>query len=301
MEFWGVEVKAGQPLKVSPGDDKMIHLSQASLGESKKEGGNEFIPIHVKIDDQKLVLGTLSPANFPQIAFDLVFEKEFELSHNWKHGSVYFCGYQADSPSEMSDFGSSDEEEEEEDELDLPITNAPNGRVLPNAVKAKPETSNAAAKPKVKVVEPKKDEISEDGSDSDDSDDIMDSASEDDSSDSEDGSDDEDDSDDEEEETPKKVASGKKRTPESASETPVTAKKAKLATPQKTDGKKSGGHTATPYPSKQAGKTPAAASSEKSKAKSPKSAGSVSCKTCSKTFGSETGLLSHTKAKHEGK
>lgn len=68
---------------------------QASLGESKNSKGNEFVPLHVKLGDQKLVLGTLSTENFPQLSLDLVFEKEFELSHNWKSGSVYFCGYKS--------------------------------------------------------------------------------------------------------------------------------------------------------------------------------------------------------------
>lgn len=132
----GVEVKAGQPLKVQPGEDKIIHLSQvrvialvlyvfcellymasnsftcagsawnaflfffqASLGESKNKG-SESIPLFLKFGDQKLVLGTLSTENFPQLSFDLVFEKEFELSHNWKHGSVYFIGYKAITPEE---------------------------------------------------------------------------------------------------------------------------------------------------------------------------------------------------------
>lgn len=45
------------------------------------------------------------------------------------------------------------------------------------------------------------------------------------------------------------------------------------------DGKK-GGHTATPHPAKQSGKTPA--SGDKSKQQTPKSAGSVACKSCSK-------------------
>lgn len=49
----------------------------------------------MKVDEQKLVLGTLSHDKFPQISFDLVFEKKFELSHNWKNGSVYFAGYRA--------------------------------------------------------------------------------------------------------------------------------------------------------------------------------------------------------------
>nr|XP_023923893.1 histone deacetylase HDT1-like [Quercus suber] len=103
--------------------------------------------------------------------------------------------------------------------------------------------------------------------------------------------------DDEPKETPKNVESSKKRPSESATKTAVPAKKAKVATAQKTDGKKVGGHT-TPHPSKKAAKTPT--TSEQSKQKSPKSGGSFSCQTCSKTFGSEVGLQSHTMAKHAG-
>ncbi|XP_043724568.1 histone deacetylase HDT1-like [Telopea speciosissima] len=93
MEFWGVEVKSGEAFKVNPGDDKILHLSQASLGEVKKDKGNESVPLYVNVGGQKLVIGTLFPEKCTQISFDLVFEKEFELSHNWKNGSVYFIGY----------------------------------------------------------------------------------------------------------------------------------------------------------------------------------------------------------------
>lgn len=68
---------------------------QASLGEIKKDKANESICIFVNIDGKKLVLGTLSPEKLPQQVFDLVFDKEFQLSHNWKNGSVYFYGYMA--------------------------------------------------------------------------------------------------------------------------------------------------------------------------------------------------------------
>ncbi|MCE3050822.1 hypothetical protein HAX54_048248 [Datura stramonium] len=57
------EVKSGQPLSVQPGDDMILHLSQ------------------------KLVLGTLSSDKLPQQQFDLVFDRDFELSHNWKNES----------------------------------------------------------------------------------------------------------------------------------------------------------------------------------------------------------------------
>lgn len=68
---------------------------QATLGELKKDKANEHVTLFVKINGQKLVLGILSAEKFPQISFDLVFEKEFELSHNGKNGSIYCLGYQA--------------------------------------------------------------------------------------------------------------------------------------------------------------------------------------------------------------
>ncbi|XP_059430599.1 histone deacetylase HDT1-like [Corylus avellana] len=289
MEFWGVEVKAGQPLKVKPGDDKLIHLSQASLGESKNKA-NDSVPLHLKFGDQKLVLGTLSQEKFPQLSFDLVFEKEFELSHNWKQGSVYFCGYRADSPDE-EDHDEFDTDSEDDEEI-LPLSNAENGKadstIATKSASVKPESSEKS----VKLVEPSKDDEDDDSIDQDMDDDSDD---EDDSDDDDElGIESDDDSDEEPEETPKKAEKGKKRTSDSALKTPVPTKKAKQATPQKTDGKK-GVHTATPHPSKNAGKT--AGNSEQSKG-TPKSGGQFACKSCIKTFGSEVGLQSHTKAKH---
>ncbi|KAJ8749954.1 hypothetical protein K2173_013869 [Erythroxylum novogranatense] len=294
MEFWGVEVKAGQPLKVKPDEDAIIHLSQAALGESKKDKGNEPVPLFVKFDERKLVLGTLSSENIPQLSFDLVFEKEFELSHNWKNGSVFFCGYKA--PALMyADYGDSEDE-------DLPLTNADNGKIEPKVENAKAATgkatagkSESSAKPKVNLVEPSKAKVEDGSNEDDDSDeDDYDEGSESDDSDEEGMSLDDDDEDDEseDEETPKKAEQGKKRPKESAIKTPVPSKKAKPATPQKTDGKK-GGHTATPHPLKNAAKA--------SKPQTPKSGGQFSCKSCDRTFGSDGALQSHTKAKHEGK
>ncbi|MQL94551.1 hypothetical protein Taro_027232 [Colocasia esculenta] len=100
MEFWGIEVKPGETVKCEPGDDKYLHLSQASLGESKKDKGNESVPVYLKFDDKQLVIGTLSADKCPQITYDLVFEKEFELSHSWKKGSVFFVGYKTEIPDE---------------------------------------------------------------------------------------------------------------------------------------------------------------------------------------------------------
>lgn len=305
MEFWGVEVKAGQPLKVNPEVGSVIHISQAALGEGKKGKGNDIVPLWVNINGKKLVLGSLSSEKFPQVSFDLVFEKEFELSHDWKDGSVYFCGYSADNQFDEDVEDEFDEDDSSEDE-DIRRLITDNGKNESKGEEAKPaESKGKAAKlPKVTVVEPKKDDDSDEDDDTDDDDEdvekVMMDASDDSDSEDEDDTDEEDGEEEEDEETPKKAELGKKKRPtESVSKTPVPAKKAKLDTPQKTDGKKGGGHTATPHPAKQAGKTPN--TSGKSKEKTPKSDSKVSCKSCSKTFNSETGLDSHTKAKHGGK
>ncbi|XVF46852.1 hypothetical protein PTKIN_Ptkin03bG0061200 [Pterospermum kingtungense] len=277
MLLLGIEVKAGQPIKTDPGAGYIIHLSQASLAESKNKA--ESVPLYVNANGKKLLLGTLSHQNFPQLSFDLVFDEDFELSHNWKNGSVYFLDM------------SSDEERSEEEE-ELPVAAAENGKAKADAKTAKANTGKPdAVKPAAKIAEPsnnKKTEDDEDSEDEDESDEEDDSEDED-ESDEMDMDENSDDEEVEDEETPKKVESSKKRPAEAA--TPVSGKKAKPApTPQKTDGKKGG--QATPHPSKQAGKTPA---------KSPKSGGQFSCGSCSKSFGSEVGLESHKKAKHGGK
>ncbi|MBA0594518.1 hypothetical protein Gorai_011421, partial [Gossypium raimondii] len=286
-----IEVKSGQPIKADPGANYVIHLSQASLGESKNKA--ESVPLYVNVDGKKLILGTLSHQSCPQLSFDLVFDEEFELSHNWKNGSVYFLGM------------SSEEESEEEEDEELPVAAAAaaavNGKAKPDAKTAKANAGKPdAVKQSGKIAEPSNNRKSEDEDDDDESEDESGSDEEDDSDD-DDESDEmsmDESSDDEDEETPKKVESSKKRPVESSKKrpaeaaTPASAKKAKSAvTPQKTDGKK-GGHTATPHPAKQSGKN---------SAKSPKSGGQFSCGSCNKSFGSEGGLESHKKAKHGGK
>lgn len=301
MKFWGVEVKAGEPLKVQPDPESIIHLSQAALGESKKEKGNESVPLFLKIDDKKIVLGTLSPENIPQLSFDLVFEREVELSHNWKYGSVHLCGYQTALPEEEEMYS----DEDSEDEEPLHLINADNGKVQPLVETAKPAAGkpkpDSSAKQKAKPAEQSKGnkEDESDGDDESDSDDSEDES--DDEEESEEGMSVDEDSEDEdgsgsEEETPKKAEKGKKRPNDSATKTPVPSKKIKSVTPQKTDGKK-GGHTATPHPAKGAGKTAANGSN----VKSPKSGGQFSCKSCDRAFGSDAALQSHSKAKHGGK
>ncbi|CAN6438663.1 unnamed protein product [Victoria cruziana] len=306
MEFWGVEVKSGEPLKCDPGEHTYVHLSQVALGEIKKDKSNENVPIYVKVDDTKLVIGTLSTEKCTQVSLDLVFEKEFELSHGWKNGSVYFCGYK-----------SIPEDEEDEDDSDsdlIPLVKNENGKPEVKAEQPKILNDNAkSGKPDGGLVKPKpkgKPDV-EDDEDDDDSDDDDEDESDEEDEDEEMHSGDESDEDDEDEdedsfdeETPEKAAKGKKRPQESATKTPGPEKKAKLVSPGggktgATEGKKAGGHVATPYPSKTAGKTPGG---EKAKQQTPnsqaKKTGQVTCKSCSKTFNSEQGLESHTKAKH---
>ncbi|KAL0709896.1 hypothetical protein Bca4012_016874 [Brassica carinata] len=151
MEFWGVEVLAGKSVKVKPDFEALIHVSQASLDKGKK---GETALLYVTVGGKKLVLGTLSRDNIPQINFDLVFEKEFELSHSLVSGSVHFVGYKSSNIPEEEDFSDLEEEEEEEEEAAVPAA------VTANVVKAD-------SKPKAKLVEvkPESDEDDDDESD----------------------------------------------------------------------------------------------------------------------------------------
>jgi hypothetical protein len=51
------------------------------------------VVIYLVFGGQKIVLGTLIRDKIPQITFNNILEKEFELSHNSKTASVYFSGY----------------------------------------------------------------------------------------------------------------------------------------------------------------------------------------------------------------
>ncbi|XP_065019456.1 histone deacetylase HDT2-like isoform X2 [Musa acuminata AAA Group] len=305
MEFWGVEIKPEETVKVDPGEDKYLHLSQASLGETKKDKGNENILIYVKFNNQKLVLGTLSADKCAQIQYDLVFEKEFEISHNSKNASVYLCGYRtvALGGDEFPDFDDADE--------DIQLEHIVNGKTnvkdeQPKSTAGKPNVASAKVKPKVAELKKadkqkanKEDDEDDEESEEDESDDDEDTAK----ADAEDDSEDEDESSDEDEATVKKAEPSNKRPAGSALKTPVSEKKAKLRVSQGSGGsqKKGGagkndGQPATPNPAKRSGKTPA--TNDKSKQQTPKSAGSINCKSCGKKFNSDNGLQAHTKAKH---
>ncbi|EYU36980.1 hypothetical protein MIMGU_mgv1a011305mg [Erythranthe guttata] len=286
MEFWGVEVKAGQTLKIHPEEGKLIHISQAALGEVKDVKGAKNVPLRLRIDLKNFIIGSLAAEDRTQLMFDLVFEKDFELSHDWKNGSVFFIGYIADDPTDGDEFSDEDDEEEEEHE------HVHTGKCdhKPAEVKAKKE---APAKPVLTKLESDSDD---DEIDSDDSDEEMAVLGEDDVSDLS-GDDSEDGSSSEEEELPK-GKQAKKRPAEPAQQIPAPAKKAKAATPDNKQGNKKG-QNATPPSKAAAGKMPAG--NNKSNEKSPKSAGQSANKSGKKNFPSGKAQVSHSKGKHGGK
>ncbi|XP_039688869.1 histone deacetylase HDT1 isoform X2 [Medicago truncatula] len=331
-EFWGVEVKVGQSVKVDPNDlcEGYIHISQVALGEVKKDKASEPVVLYLKVDDQKFVLGTLIKDTIPQIAMDIFLDDESELSHNSKNATVYFSGYKAFRIDNADDF---DSDSSDNDPELAPLRKR--AQAAKEAAKSgKPIAETGALAKKVKIVDPKTgnivdpekyEEISEDEPDSDfyvddhsisdeidtDNDENVPEAlakkvaasainaeintdnydtdlSDTDTTDS-DGDEetpakkveapqasvltyiaknathenidtdtsDSDTTDSSDEETPaKKVDQGKnrERSNEALSQTLVLTKKAKIATPVKTDDKKYV-HIATPHPMKKGGKT----------------------------------------------
>jgi hypothetical protein len=119
MEFWGVEVPAGKPTSCHPGDGMYLHVSQAALGESKDKSGkgSARVVLKVQVDDSEVILGTLSEGKCDQMPLDLVFDREFTVSHNSGSSSVYICGYRTEGP----EYDDSEEEEEDEEDEDMPV------------------------------------------------------------------------------------------------------------------------------------------------------------------------------------
>lgn len=53
----------------------------------------------VNVDlNNEIVLGTLSEGKCDQMLLDLVFDRDFTISHNSKSSSVYICGYRTGAP-----------------------------------------------------------------------------------------------------------------------------------------------------------------------------------------------------------
>ncbi|KAL6650180.1 hypothetical protein ACP70R_009105 [Stipagrostis hirtigluma subsp. patula] len=112
LQLWrGLEVKPGATVRRQPGDDYILHLTNATLGESKK--GSDHALIYAKVDERKLVMATLSADMHPQIRFKLVFHKDFELSHTSKE-VVVIVSLTCLVPCSTMDFDSEEDEDVEE-------------------------------------------------------------------------------------------------------------------------------------------------------------------------------------------
>ncbi|KAE8811700.1 protein ROOT PRIMORDIUM DEFECTIVE 1 [Hordeum vulgare] len=276
--------EAGQTVYCDANKEHVIHFSQVALGETEK--GSVSTLVTVKIGDQKVVIGTLSAESHPQIPYDLIFEKRFELSHSSKTASVFACGYKVRMPICESDSS------EDEDEVET-VNNRVINPIVDNVVKLPTPTTKDDKKvadnpdsdeddsdtctDSDDVLRPTDDEYGSSGDDTDSEEDgtgreEMDTSSEEDST-------------DEEDKDSTKPEGGNKRAAETELKAPASDKKAKIETPsgQDTDDKKAV-HVATPHPAKQAGKQ---------NGKSTKYVGgSHACKSCSRTFGSDSALKS---------
>ncbi|CAE6086014.1 unnamed protein product [Arabidopsis arenosa] len=280
MEFWGVEVKNGTPLHIDPGVDMLVHISQVALGENKSNV-TEPIQLYLTVGQDKLLIGTLSHESFVDeyhlgnCCFALFLTSltlYLTVTDNKTDAELEAAGYRAAPKSAAKQVNfqlpNEDVKAKQDDEADDSEEESSDDDENSNSEDSGDEEVAAAV-----------------GSEEDDEDDSSD--------------DEEDDS--SEEETPKKPEEPKKRSAEAnSSKNPASNKKAKFVTPQKTETKKPHVHVATPHPSKQGGKNSGGSSiGEKSKQQqTPKSAGAFGCKSCSRTFTSEMGLQSHTKAKH---
>lgn len=75
---------------------------QAALGPSK-DGKSERVVIRVESGGKNLVLGTLSSGKVDQMTLDLIFDRQFTLSHSSSSASVFFCGYRTDKAQEYDE------------------------------------------------------------------------------------------------------------------------------------------------------------------------------------------------------
>ncbi|KAK1399049.1 PI-PLC X domain-containing protein-like [Heracleum sosnowskyi] len=74
------QFKAGEALSVPVEDGHLTHVFQVALGDVKNPKAANYVPVRMKVEDKKFVIGTLSADKGPQISFDLVLDKDFELS-----------------------------------------------------------------------------------------------------------------------------------------------------------------------------------------------------------------------------
>ncbi|CAM6084829.1 unnamed protein product [Calypogeia fissa] len=160
MEFWGTEVTPGKPQVIQPGDDTYVHVSQAALGPSK-DGKSERVVVRVESGGKKFVLGTLSTGKVDQMTLDLIFDREFKLSHTSTSVSVFLCGYRTDKRQEYDDesdeegirFESDEDEDEEEDDDEEDDEPVPQAVAIKENGTVSAKEGAKAAKKQSKVIE----------------------------------------------------------------------------------------------------------------------------------------------------
>ncbi|XP_039852315.1 histone deacetylase HDT2-like isoform X2 [Panicum virgatum] len=286
---WGVLVRPGETVKCNPGE-LYCHISQIALQDDK---GNEDVRVFVKINENRILIGTLSVDKYPQCKIGLVFEEEFELMHTSKNSNISAIGFKFREGKRKSySYTSTDEDDDSDEEVPLAIPLYPNA----DDDKSK-ETKSGVEKPVAtqlckpnnileETKDPEKLKADVGGTGDDDSDGNAVDSAEGESGDDEDSSDEDDsESSDEVDGEASKHATGKIRPAETPLRTPVN-KKAKIATPSMgnktgTGSTKRSGyvHVATLYPSsKQVKKIPSIIDNSKR-------ATGYSCKSCSNRSG----------------
>ncbi|PAN26949.1 hypothetical protein PAHAL_5G049100 [Panicum hallii] len=255
LQSHGVLVRPGETVKCNPGE-LYCHISQIALQDDK---GNEDVRVFVKVDGNRIPIGTLSVDKYPQCKIGLVFEKEFELLHSSKTSNISALGFtfREHKIKSYSDT-STDEDDDSDEEVPLAIPLYPNA----DDDKSK-ETENGAEKPAATQFCKLKNACDVGGADDDDSDENAVDSAEVESGDDEDSNDQDGSESSDEVGEALKNATGKIRPAETPLRTPVE-KKAKIATPSMGNKTGSGStnrsgyvHVATPYPSsKQVKKTP---------------------------------------------
>ncbi|XP_026425077.1 histone deacetylase HDT1-like [Papaver somniferum] len=115
MEYWDAEVLPGVPFNSQPREGYLLHITKAMLLETYK--GDDPVCLFLSVDCHKHVLGRLSSDKFPQITYNLIFDKPIELSHSGNDESVYFSGYESKSDDRaLSEEPLEDSNDESEDD-----------------------------------------------------------------------------------------------------------------------------------------------------------------------------------------
>ncbi|CAH1452487.1 unnamed protein product [Lactuca virosa] len=127
MEFWGVEVKPNETLKVPVEDFKLLHISQVALGEVKNGKKVENVAVRAHFNDQKYVLATLSSELYTNRLFlnhDCSFgftDEDYECDSSDEDEAMNFLANgapQGKPKASLKDVTEEDDSEEDDDSED---------------------------------------------------------------------------------------------------------------------------------------------------------------------------------------